>query len=147
VCIKQNNARRERIISCSINPSDSEFDQIPETQGVHGRSKYSRRTSSEGITQEVRMRRAYSKSISSEEITLFSSVDEIPETNSSGEQRFGTFESGYISQAKRYQKLRRKNDRDHWIVGKKIDSRRIRRKCSSLSTSRTKEREAIGVET
>jgi hypothetical protein len=34
------------------------------------------------------------KDRSSEEITLFSSVDEIPETDSSGEQRFGTFESG-----------------------------------------------------
>jgi hypothetical protein len=31
----------------------SEFDEIPEMQGVRGRSKSSRRSSSEGITQGV----------------------------------------------------------------------------------------------
>jgi hypothetical protein len=34
------------------------------------------------------------KDISSEEIALFTSVDEIPEMDSSGEQRVETFESG-----------------------------------------------------
>jgi hypothetical protein len=48
----------------------SEFDEIPETQGVHGRSKYLRRSSSEEITQGVRRRQTYSKSKISEEITL-----------------------------------------------------------------------------
>jgi hypothetical protein len=147
VCIEKKNAKRARSISCSINPSDFEFDKIQEMQGVHGRSKYLRRTSSEGTTQEVCMRWDYSKSLSSKEITRFSIFDEIPEMDSSGEQRFGTFESGYISQTERYHKLRRKNDHDHWIIGKKINSHWIRRKCSSLITSRTEEREAIGVET
>jgi hypothetical protein len=48
----------------------SEFDEIPETQGVHGRSKSSRRSSSEGIMQGVHRRQTYSKSKISEEITL-----------------------------------------------------------------------------
>jgi hypothetical protein len=48
----------------------SEFDKIPETQGVHGRSKSSKEISSEGITQGVRRGQTYSKSKSSEEITL-----------------------------------------------------------------------------
>jgi hypothetical protein len=34
------------------------------------------------------------KDRSSEDITLFTSVDDIPEMDSSGEQRFGTFERG-----------------------------------------------------
>jgi hypothetical protein len=41
---------------------DSEFDEIPRTQGVHGRSKYSRRSSSEGITQRLQKSQTYSKS-------------------------------------------------------------------------------------
>jgi hypothetical protein len=44
------NARRERSISCSRNPLDYEFDEIQRTQGVHGRLKYSRRSSSGGVT-------------------------------------------------------------------------------------------------
>jgi hypothetical protein len=37
--IEQKNSRRMRSISCSRNPSSSEFDEISRTQGVHGRSK------------------------------------------------------------------------------------------------------------
>jgi len=50
------------------------------------------------------------------------------------------------SKAERYQKLRRKNDHDHKIIGKNIENRRIRRRCMSFITSRTEEREVIGLE-
>jgi hypothetical protein len=62
-CIEQKNARRARSIYCSRNPLDSEFDEIPRTQGVCGRSNYLQgEPSSEGITQRVCRSQTYSKS-------------------------------------------------------------------------------------
>jgi hypothetical protein len=59
--------REEFILNKSF---ETEFDEIPRTQGVCGRSKYLRRSSSGGVTQKVHRSRTCSKSISSEETTL-----------------------------------------------------------------------------
>jgi hypothetical protein len=48
----------------------SEFDEIPGMQGVHGRSKPSKGTSSEEITQILRRGWTYSKSKILEDIIL-----------------------------------------------------------------------------
>jgi hypothetical protein len=41
------------------------------------------------------------------------------------------------SKAERYQKLERKNDHDHWIIGEKIDKCQIIKRCTSFNTLRT----------
>jgi hypothetical protein len=67
------------------------------------------------------------KDRSSEEITLFMSVDEVPEVDSSGNKGLEPLKADKSSKAERYQKLRRKNDCDRRITGKKIDNHQIRR--------------------
>jgi hypothetical protein len=49
---------------------DSELTKSQGMQGVHGRSKYSRRSSSGGVMQKVCRSQTCSESISSEEIML-----------------------------------------------------------------------------
>jgi hypothetical protein len=66
-CIKKKNARRARSISSSRNPSNYEFEKIPESQYVCGMLKYSKRSRSEGITQILQKSKAYSNYENSKE--------------------------------------------------------------------------------
>jgi hypothetical protein len=70
VCTEEIRVEFERIISRSINPLGFNFDEIPTMQGLHGRSKSSRRSSSEVIMKEECMRQNYCQLIISKETTL-----------------------------------------------------------------------------
>jgi hypothetical protein len=57
-----------------------------------------------------------------------------------------TLKTNKYSKAERYQKFKRKNDHDSWIIGKKIDNHQITISAQTLSLC-IKRREATEVET
>jgi hypothetical protein len=81
----------------------SEFVEIPGMQGVHGRSKFSKESSSGGIaSQEAKMR---------PKIVGFAG----------GSSRAKTFEHLQTLPSRRNQKLRRRSDNSRSVVGRTLD--------------------------
>jgi hypothetical protein len=81
----------------------------------------------------------------SEELTLFTSVDEVPVADSLGNKGLEALKEDKSSKEERYQKLKGKNDCDRRITGKNIENHQIRISARSLSL-RVRRREVIEVE-